>query len=103
MSVVLFRCTKCGSYSTSAIVNIPMSARLDASRGVLRLSDVSLPEGDIPLGSVVESHCDECDGLTELVMLDECPHWWESHCCDADVRVCIYCGEEQEGRVIFDE
>jgi len=105
MSVVLFHCSKCDSYSTSATVNVTACATLNPKRGMLCIDpDASWPEGySIPLEDIVESRCNECDGPTELVTLDECPHWWGEHCCDGTLRVCTLCGEEQEGRVIFDE
>ena len=104
MSVVLFRCLKCNNYSTSAMVNLVVSATLKPRRGRLWPHDISYPEDGIPLENIVESYCGDCDSPTELVTLDECPHWWgKAKGSQPPYRVCVLCGEKQEGHVIFDE
>jgi len=106
MSVTLFHCPKCDNYSVSAKVNLVLSAKLDPLRGSLRIHGVTYLdfEVNIPLEDIVESRCNWCDSLTELVTLDECPHWWgKAKGSQPPYRVCALCGAEQEGRVMFDE
>ena len=106
MSVTLLHCPKCGNYSTSAMVNLVVSATLNANDGEFWIKGDIYPEHSIPLEDFVEGYCNECDSPdspspTEIVTLDECPHWYPPfHGC---IRVCAYCGERQVGRVVFDE
>ena len=106
MSVTLFRCPHCNIYTTSATVSLYVSAVLDPQRGMLRVGDdASLPEGySIPLESVMESHCPECSRVTELVVLDECPHQWEGWQVDQlgqPYSSCRFCGEKRKGKIMY--
>jgi hypothetical protein len=103
MSVTLFHCPKCGSYSTSAMVNLVVSATLRPKQGRLWPHDVSYPEDGVPLEDVVESYCEDCGSMTELMILDECPHQWGISYSDVRRRICAFCGETQQGRLVFDE
>ena len=103
MSITLFHCPKCDVYSTSATVNLVVSATLSPKRYRLWPHDISYPQDGVPLKDIAESRCNECDGLTNLVTLDECPHLWQSLHSDPSNRVCAYCGVMQQGRVVFDE
>ena len=103
MSVTLFYCSQCDSYSTSAMVNMTVHAILSPTRSMLCVdSDASWPEGySIPLEDIVESRCSECDEPSKLVTLDECPHRWQTLYSDPSRRVCAFCGEMQQGCVVF--
>jgi hypothetical protein len=103
MSVTLLRCSKCGDYSIGAKVNLVVSARLDAKRGEFQVRGDIYPEAGIPLEDFVEGYCDECDSPTELVTLDECPHFWGAQCSNRPTRICMFCDERQYGRAVFDE
>ena len=103
MSVTLLRCSKCGNYSTSAIVSLEINAILDSKRKVFRAAVNIYPENTIPLEDFVRGYCKECNSPTELVTLDECPHSWGDQCSNRPTRVCIFCGERQYGKAVFDE
>lgn len=104
MSVTLFFCSQCNSYARGgATVKIMVAATLDAKRGVLWISNVSVDGGRRPLEDIVESHCSDCGSLTQWVVLDKCPHQWQVFYSDCLRRVCGFCGEVQRGHVAFDE
>lgn len=102
MSIVLFHCPRCDVFSTSARVKVVVPATLRPRWGTLWAHDVSWPD-NLSLEDIVESRCEECDGLTVLKSLDDCPHRWQTRHSDPSNRVCAYCGVMQQGRVVFDE
>jgi len=106
MSITLFCCPHCNTYSLDATVRLYIGATLEPRRGKLRVSDdASLPEGiSIPLEDIVESHCPECSRITELVVLDECPHQWKAWRTDAwgvPHSICRFCGETRKGKIVL--
>ena len=107
MSVTLFHCLRCGIYTNSgASVGLWVSATLDCVKGVLWGHDVLLPRDGFSLDDIVESYCPECspeyNEPMELVVLDECPHRWESFYGYPCGRRCVFCNEQQEGHVVYD-
>jgi len=105
MSITLFHCSHCNTYSLDATVRLYVSATLEPQRGKLRVSDdASLPEGvRIPLEDIVESRCPECSRITELVTLDECPHQWKPWRVGSwgvPRSTCRFCGESRQGRIV---
>lgn len=105
MSVTLFYCSKCDRYTMSgAIVMLEIDAQLNASRGRL-FADVRIeqPIDGFSPDDIVRSQCPGCEESTQLVVLDECPHFWVDRCSNRPTRVCIFCGERQYGKAVFDE
>ena len=104
MSVTLFYCPECDRYTKhGAIVLVEIEAVLNARRGGLSIHSKPLdfaPSRD----DMIRSHCPECDGPTQLRILDACPHQWSEYIMGhPPYRMCLLCDERQEGRVVFDE
>ena len=108
MSVTLFYCSECNRYTTEgATVKLEVNAKLNTSRRRLFACEECIWMPNVQgfsLEDIVRSECPECGQPTELMTLDECPHWWgKAKGSQPPYRVCALCDEEQEGRVVFDE
>ena len=105
MSIRVFRCEHCGTYMQhNATVDVTVKARLDIERQIFWLLDRPDPLGAAAFQDIVQAHCPECNRSMKLLTLEECPrHMWRSHRQDRSRRICMLCGEEQEGRVVFDD
>jgi uncharacterized protein with PIN domain len=105
MSITLFYCAGCGIYAQhNTAVDITVKAKIDIQHGAFWLLTMATPLSYIMFHDIVYSHCPECNGPMDLVTLEQCPqHMWRKHQRDKSRRVCVLCGKEQEGHVVFDK
>lgn len=103
MSVILFYCPQCKEYTREgAQVNTCIDVFLNPVSGELTIDDETiLPNCRYRVEDIVASYCPECDGPTELVCLDECPHDWHTSGLDRISRKCRLCSKIQRGKVVF--
>ena len=100
MPVTLFYCLECDNYSNRATITVKVDAAVNR-QGVVWSFFASPPVRGIPLEDIVESYCGNCGSISELIILDECPHQWQKLMSDTSCRVCAFCGETQQGHVVF--
>lgn len=99
MSVTLFYCLECSDYSTSATITVKVDAWVNRRGAVW--SFATPPVNGIPLEDIVGSRCRNCGGVSKLITLDECPHWWQKLMSNTSCRICSFCAQVQQGRIVW--
>lgn len=100
----LYHCSKCGRYSreVSAAVLIRTRIRLYLDDEVKVVGEDLYDEEVIDTCNLI---CLGCDTMNvEKIYLEVCPHSWQTiQNAWNNFRRCELCGEEQQGKVVFDD
>lgn len=101
MSITLFYCPECGHYSDRATITVAVLGAVNEHDEIWSFF-ASPPVKGIPLEDIIESRCRDCGGVGEFITLAKCPHQWQKLMSDTSCRICAFCGETQQGRLVFD-
>lgn len=107
-----FKCPKCGWLSRKAYAAVPLKVRISLCDGhwCITDEDFQLPyhtEFETEELSLSGTSCCSCGCSLEMIETERCPHETGADCWDSRYRGmkrrCRLCGEEQQGKIVFNK